>query len=198
MDAGRVRRASTAAMVVAVAGAIGDVTILLFFTIGQPWGTLNDMSLLVMTAALAPVMLGCYELGGVTPLVPARLSLAAGIGGIAVWCVIQAALITGLVSFDYEHAATGAYAIEALMLIVIGAWLTGAPLLAGPWLPPLLRWLGAAGGLGWIGLGLGLLLGGLNHPLTYLGGVGYEIAFPIWAFLLSRRFRQLLAGGPGR
>lgn len=193
-DVNRVRLAARAALVVAVAGLVALITIALFFGVGQPFGTLNDLSLLVMTLALAPVMLGFYELGGQTPLTPARLSLAAGIGAIVVWSIAQSAMIVGLVSFDLERGATGAFALEAVTLLVIGAWLTGAPLLAGPWLPSVLRWLGALCGVGYILFAAGLLFGGVNHPLTYLGGVGYQVAFPIWAFLLSRHLRALAAG----
>jgi len=184
----RVGRAAQSAYVAAAAGLVALITIGLFFTIGQPWGTLNDTALLVMTLAIGPIMLGSYELGGVTPLWPARLSLATGLGAIAVWCVIQAAMILGVVTFDYDHAATGAFAVEDLALIVIGAWLTGAPPLAGPWLPGRLKILGALAGLGFVLTGAGLILGGVNHPLTWVGGVGYQVLFPIWAYLVARVF----------
>src|SRR6266498_1174451 len=103
----RVTRAAAAAYVVAASGALALVTISLFFAIGKPFGTLNDLSLLVMTVALAPVMIGFYELGGRTPLALARLSLTVALGAVAVWSIVQLAMIAGLVSFDYEHAATG-------------------------------------------------------------------------------------------
>jgi hypothetical protein len=35
-------------------------------------------------------------------------------------------------------------------------------------------------------LGIGLLAGGVDHPLTYLGGIGYELVLPTWAFLMAR------------
>jgi hypothetical protein len=186
----RVGRAAQAAYAASAAGLVALVTIALFFAVGQPWGTLNDIALLVMTLAIAPVMLGSYELGGVTPLWPARLSLATGIAAILVWSVIQTAMIAGLVTFDYDRGATGAFLVENLALILIGGWLTGAPLLAGPWLPGRLKLLGAVGGLGFILTGAGLILGGLNHPLTYAGGIGYQVLFPIWAYLVARVFRS--------
>jgi hypothetical protein len=71
-------------------------------------------------------------------------------------------------------------------MVAIGAWLSGAPLLAGPWLPGPLRYLGAVSGLGFVVLGLGLLRGGTNDPLTDVVGVGYAGLFPIWAFLFGR------------
>ena len=187
----RVERARTAAYVAAVSGLAALVTIALFFAVGQPFGTLNDASLLVMTLALAPVMLGFYELGGRTPIGPARLSLAVGIGAVIAWSIIQAAMIVGVVHFDYDHAATGWFAAESVALVVIGMWLAGATVLAGPWLTPLLRWLGAFCGLEFVLIAGGLLLGGVNHPLTYLGGLGYQLLFPAWAYLLGRRLARL-------
>ena len=62
-----VRRAAVAAYVATGAALIGLVTIALFFWIGQPWGTLNDVAVLVMTLAVAPLMLAFWELGGLTP-----------------------------------------------------------------------------------------------------------------------------------
>ena len=191
----RVRAAEVGSYVVAVAGLVALVTISLFFAVGQPFGTLNDLSLLVMTLALAPVMVGCYELGGRTPLTPARLSLAVGIAAIAIWSIVQAAMIAGLVTFDYESGATGAFAVEAVALLVIGAWLVGAPVLADPWMTALCRVFGVVSGVGFIVFGVGLLAGGVSHPLTYLGGIGYQVAFPIWGLLMGRLFGSIRRPG---
>jgi hypothetical protein len=184
----RLRLAQTGGYIIAAAGLVAAIAIGLFFSIGQPWGTLNDLALLVMTLALAPVMLGAYELGGRTPLMPARLSLASGLGAIILWSLVQVAMVAGVVSFDYGAPATGSFAISSVLEIAIGAWLIGAPLLAGPWLPTIHRLVGTLSGIGWVLLGLGLLLGGVNHPLTYIGGIGYQLLFPVWGLLMGRRF----------
>jgi hypothetical protein len=73
----------------------------------------------------------------------------------------------------------------------MGMWLSGANLLAGAWLTPPVRWLGVVAGIGFILFGLGVLLGGVDHPLTYAGGIGYQILFPIWAFVLGRRLTAI-------
>jgi hypothetical protein len=182
----QVRRAGQAGYIAAAAGLVALVTISLFLTVGQPFGTINDLSLLVMTLAIGPLMVGFYELGGRAPLAAARFSLAVGIAAVLAWSVIQAAMIAGLVTFDYDHAATGGFAAEAIALVLIGAWLVGANGLAGDWLGTLPRWLGVVGGLGFIVFAAGLLLGGINHQLTYLGGIGYQVLFPVWAYLLGR------------
>jgi hypothetical protein len=186
MTLDRVQRAEVAGYVAALGGAGALVTFALYSSYGQPFGTLNDIFLLGMTLAIAPMMLGAYELGGVTPLWPARVSLATGIGAVLAGSAAQALIVAGAVTFDGERPASGAFAVEALALIVVGAWLIGAPLLAGPWLPGPLRWLGALSGLGFVVFGIGLVHGGVDDPLTYVGGIGYQILFPIWAFLFAR------------
>ena len=185
-----VRRAALAAYVVAAAGLVAVVTIILFFTSGQPWGTVNDMALLVMTAAIAPLMLAFWELGGLTPTPLARMAQVSGWIAVAAWCVTQALFIADVLEFDYERPATGALAVESVALIVIGLWIAGANLLAGSWLNSI-RWFGVVAGLGFVLLPIGMLLGGLDHPLTYAGGIGSSIVLPVWAFLMGRHLNEI-------
>jgi hypothetical protein len=185
-----VANAALAAYMVAGAAVVGLVTIGLFLWIGQPWGTINDLALLVMTQALAPLMLAFYELGGWTPTPLARLAQASGWLAVLTWSVSQVLMIAGVVTFDYRHAATGLFALQTVALIVIGLWVAGANLLAGPWLS-WVRWLGVLCGLGFVVLGIGLLAGGVDHPVTFLGGTGYELILPIWAFLMARLLGRL-------
>ena len=185
-----VRRAVVAAYVVAAAGVVAMVTIMLFFVVGQPWGTLNDTARLVLTAAIPPLMLAFWELGGLTPTPLALVAQVSGWIAVVVWCVVQALMIAGALTFDYDHAATGGLAVEAVALIVIGLWIAGASLLAGGWLSSI-RWFGVAAGLGFVLLPIGLILGGVDHPLTYAGGVGYSIVLPVWAFLVGRHLSAI-------
>jgi hypothetical protein len=193
MNQYRVLAGASGATTAAIAGGVALVTIGLFFWIGQPFGTINDLALLVMTLSLGPVMLAHYELGGVVPLWPARLSLAGAIAAAGAWSVVQAAMILGFVTFDYEHAATGAFAVLSLLQVVIGLWIGGASLLAGQWLPIFVRLLGIVAGAGTVVMSVGLLLGGVSHTLTWTGGIGYQIVLPIWAYLLGRVFRARAA-----
>ena len=179
------RIGSWAGYIVAGSGAVGLVAIALFFSVGQPWGTLNDISLLVMFAAVAPLMLSFYELGGRTPTALAQLAQSVGWIATIVFCSTQALLIGGFVVFDYYHGATGAFAVGTLAWAYIGAWVAGANLLAGPWLN-WIRWLGVIAGVGGLVMAFGLLVGGVDTGWTYLGGVGYQVVLPIWAFLMAR------------
>jgi len=187
-----VARAAVAAYVVAGAAFVGLVTIGLFFWIGQPWGTINDLALLVMTLALAPLMLAYYELGGWTPTPLARVAQAGGWIAVLTWGLVQALFIAGVVDLDYRSPATGAFAVQSGALVVIGLWLAGANLLAGPWLS-WVRWLGVVSGLGFVALGIGFFFGGLYHPLNFAGGIGYQVVLPIWALLMARLLGRLAA-----
>lgn len=178
-------RAAMAAYLIAAAGLVATVTIILFFAIGQPWGTLNDIALLVATAVIPLLMLAFWELGGLTPTPLALLAQVSGWIAVIVWCIVQGLFIAGVLDLDYDHPATGGLAVEAVAMIVIGLWIAGANLLAGGWLNSI-RWFGVAAGLGFVLVPIGLILGGVSHPLSYAGGIGYSIVFPVWAFLMGR------------
>ncbi len=186
------RAAAGAAYVVAGAAVVGLVTIALFFWIGQPWGTINDTALLVMTLAIAPLMLAFYELGGATPTPLARVAQVIGWMAVLTWCAVQALMITGVVTFEYSVRARGSFALEAAAQIVIGLWVAGANLLAGSWLG-WIRWLGVVSGLGFVVLAAGLLRGGVNDSLTAVGGIGYQVVLPVWAFVMARLFGRIAA-----
>jgi hypothetical protein len=199
MNRDRVLDGASGALWAVIAGGIALVAIGLFLWIGQPFGTINDIALLVMTLSLGPVMLAHYELGGIVPLWPARLSLAGAVAAAGAWSLIQVAMVAGIVTFAYERAATGAFAVSSLLQVVIGLWIAGASLLAGRWLPITVRLFGIVAGTGTVVMSIGLLLGGVNHPLTYPGGIGYQVVLPIWAYLLGRVFRTraAMAGSTG-
>jgi len=192
-----VQRAGVAAYVAAAAALVGLVTIGFFFWIGQPWGTLNDVAVLVMTAAIAPLMLAFWELGGLTPMPLALVAQTAGWLAVGVWVIVHALFILGVLTFDYAAPAVGGLAIEAVAQVVIGLWIAGANLLAGPWLG-WQRWFGLVTGAGWALVGVGLLAGGMSHPLSYAGGIGYLLVFPVWAFLMGRLFSEIASGAGSR
>ena len=201
IDRTRVSNGATAAMVAATAGAVGLVAIILFFAVGQPFGALNDLAGLVMLGSLAPVMLAHYELGGVVPLWPARLSLGGALVILAAWSLIQLAFVigqlgvdvVGMAGIDVQQPATGAWAVQAVLLAGIGLWIAGASLLAGGWLPITVRALGIVTGIGLVVMAYGLVQGGYSSLWANVGGAAYQIVLPVWAFLLGRVFRAKAA-----
>jgi hypothetical protein len=185
-----VTSASIAAYVVAAAGLVGLLSAGLSFTADQPWRALNDVALLVMTAALAPLMLAFYELGGRTPLRLAQAAQTLGWASVLTFCVVQVLQMTGGVVIDWNTAASGAFAVATWALVYFGLWIAGANLLAGPWLNQV-RWLGVAAGVAGVVYAAGLLLGGVDTGWTSLGGISYLILLPTWAFLMARELKTI-------
>lgn len=182
----RIRRiGSLAGYLVAVSGAIALVTAGLSMAAAQPWEALNDLALLVLIAALAPLMLSFYELGGLTPARLAQLAQTLGWASVLTWCVIQVLQLAGVVEIEWRSPAGGAFAIGSVALLYIGLWIAGANLLAGPWLGRE-RWLGVPAGLAVVVFAAGLLLGGVDSGWTMLGGAGFLILVPGWALLMAR------------
>jgi hypothetical protein len=179
-----VRRASIAGWVIGAAGLAAFAFVLLFIWFGQPFGLFNDLARIVMTAAIPFLMLAFWELGGLTPTPLAFLAQASGWLACAVWCVTHLLFVAGIVSIDYSEPATGAYAVEAVALVVIGLWIAGANLLAGPWLPGL-RWFGVLTGVGLALYAIGTILNGADGALVYIGGLAYLDLLPIWGLLMG-------------
>src|SRR6187551_4001830 len=179
-----VRRASIAGWLIGAAGLVALVSILLFIWFGQPFGLINDLALIVMTAAIPVLMLAFWELGGLTPTPLALVAQASGWLACAVWCVTHLLFVLGVVSIDYSEPATGAYAVEAVALVVIGLWIAGANLLAGAWLSAF-RWFGVVAGLGVVLFAIGTIVSGSEGTLVYIGGLGYLVLLPIWGLLMG-------------
>ena len=184
-----VMRASIAGLVVGVAGFVALVMIGLWFWVGQPWGTINDLALIVMTAAIPFLMLAFWELGGLTPTPLALLAQVTGWLAAAAWCVTHALWLAGVVSIDYESSATGAYAVEAAAVLYVGLWIAGANLLAGPWLTGL-RWLGVVTGVGIVLAAIGMFIAGSVETLV-IGGIAYLVLLPVWGLLMWRFLARL-------
>jgi hypothetical protein len=185
-----VRRASIAGWVVGGAGLVALVTIGLFFWVGQPFGTINDLALVVMTAAIPFLMLAFWQLGGLTPT---PLAIVAQVGGwlaAGVWCITQLLFVAGVVDIDYFEPATGAYAVESVALVVIGLWIAGANVLAGPWLGAL-RWFGTVTGIGLVVYGIGTIISGGEGLLVYAGALAWLVLLPIWGLLMARYLGRL-------
>jgi hypothetical protein len=192
-----VRRAVPAAYSVGVAGIVGLVTIILFLSAGEPWGTIHDLALLVMTAAIPFLMLAFWELGGLTPTPLALVAQVSGWFAAGAWCATQLAFVLGFLDIDYTLPATGVFAIQALALVVIGLWIAGANLLAGPWLSAL-RWLGVTTGLGLVLYAVAALTVDKDSPLVLSGGIAYLVLLPLWSLVIGLYLGRAVIGAGGQ
>jgi hypothetical protein len=184
---------SGAGYVVAVAGAVTLVATVLGLGADGAWQRINDLGLLVLVAALAPLMLSFYELGGLTPTILAQLAQTIGWASVLTFCAVQVLQMAGVVQVEWRAAATGVFAIGSAALGYIGLWINGANLLAGRWLGTQ-RWLGFVAGLALALFAVGLLVGGVDTGWATVGGFGFLTLLPVWAFVIARLLRRLSAG----
>ena len=125
LDLGGVgRRSAQAAAALTVGGA---VTLGVFFTVGQPWGTINDWLSIGLAGATVPI---AFEMARRNPR-STPLVLGAGVDavGVVVATTFTSLLISGRMTF--EESLPGVLAGQALM----GGWLVlvGSCCLVGSW-----------------------------------------------------------------
>ena len=163
--------AGPSALVAAAATVIGAVLLWLFFSRGQPWGTLNDIASIVLMAATIPVAGRLASLLS-EPFAGAGLLVAAvGVAGMLIAGVAQAALVLrlgtyrGLLPFTLGGGA------------IVGAWYLLVALTAlGTRMPAGLIALAVAAGLGYLAIGYGFWRGNERHPASIAGGVVLLVA----------------------
>ena len=155
------RLAGWSAILSAIATIVGAVTLVIFFSVGDPYGKINDVSSVIIGLTVSLI---AFLTGAVAMLIAA---------------VLQALLILSGTNFG---------TIVTVMFGVFGASLLTFNWLANSnrTLPRALAWTGIAAGLGYVLVTAGFLLGGAYDMLTYIGGAFSVIAYPVWGFWLGR------------
>jgi len=176
------RFAGWSTLVSALATILGLVTLLIFFSQGEPWGTLNDITSVILALSLLPVLLMLHRLNrGDTP----NISLAAlvmGVIAMLVAAVFQSLLIIKVITF----AQTAILVPAAFGLFGVSLMVLGFLSRANTSIPP--RWilLSIIAGAGYVLVIAGIMVGGQEHPLAAMGGLIAVIGYSIWAIWFSR------------
>lgn len=170
------------ALVSAIATILGLVTLIIFFSLGQPWGTINDLTSVVLALSLLPVVLALHRLHRHNAPTISLAILIVSILALLVVVLFQLLLVSGTITFAQTAV------IVPLAFGVFGAALavySGFALMDG-FLPRPLAWLGIAAGVGYVVVIVGFILGGQEHPLAVIGGLMAVILYPIWAIWFGR------------
>ena len=174
--------AGPAALVAAVATVVGAVTLVLFFAKGQPWGTINDVSSIVLMLAMVPVAMAIASIHAYRGASSAAIAVL-GITGMVGACVTQALLLAGRRTYEELLPWTlGFGAVVGVWYILIGLAGVRLSLFA-----TILNDLAIASGIGFIALGYGFLRGNERNPLSIMGGLVALVAstwFLGWLSLL--------------
>jgi hypothetical protein len=170
----------------AAATILTFLTGILFFTVGEPFGKINDTFSVFQLLLMIPLAVMFVQLLPTSHLLLALTATVLGIGGMLLLAVGQSLLVVGRIDFEGSLKFLPAGA-------AIGIWLVLVCLLAmvSGLLPQLLGWIGVLAGAGYVLTVAGFLKGGQQDPLFYLGGAVLGIAYPVWAIWLG----QLLLSG---
>jgi hypothetical protein len=170
------------AYVSAAANILGFVTLIAFFAVGEPFGVINDLTTVVLGLSMMPLAFVLHELHR---RAAPRLSFGAFVIGVLAMisaAVLQALLVLGLVEFGLTLVAV------PVAFGVIGVWLVLNSYLghSSRTLPSGLIWVGIVAGGAFVLVIVGFLLGGQQHPLAAVGGLGAVICYPVWAVWFGR------------
>ena len=185
VGAGVIRGARAAAAL-----TIGSVVTLgVFYAAGEPWGTINDGITIALAVATVPIAIGLARQSRHSALLDlgAVADLAGAITTIGFTTLLIARTMTFEASLPFVLTGQG----------LIGCWLVLVGIVS--WSVPGTRRLAAFGVVGGVGLVLSVLgfaIGGIEHPLTIVGGVVGLLGTVGFYALLGRRPAAALPHGP--
>jgi len=186
------------AIATGIAGLLGLVFIILFFTVGKPFGTLNDY-MIGVTAVMSAILVWMVflQLPELTKPTSLTLAVVASLGSfmVVVGSVLVISRITGWYRAGLYMAAGNA---------LIGLWLIGLSwsALGGGLLPNSLAIFGLVSGI-ILALGLAAIPGifqgldpekysmSITNVLWGASALGWLVLFPIWCILLGRLLLNL-------
>lgn len=163
------------------------VALMLFFSIGGFWGTLNDSLSVFWVLSFIPLAAALYQ---INRSVNGPISLAGSVIGIAamiVFAVLQTLLVFSIVRFEQTFSAVLTMTALIGLFAVIHAFLARA----GHTLPQGLIWVMIIYGIASLIGALGFQIGGEQHPLAMIGLLLTAISGLIWVIWFGR---LLLAG----
>ncbi len=184
------RLAGWSAYLSAAATIIGAVTLILFFSVGAPFGVINDTVSVVGSLVIIPILYALYSLHRANVPGTSLAALVIGTVAMLVAAGLQTLLVLKIITFEQTAVTVpSAYGVVGLSLVAFNylAYVNGS-------FPRKLAVWGIAAGIGYVLVITGFILGGPNHLLTYIGGALAVIAYPIWAFWLGRvwlKFNQV-------
>lgn len=187
MNTNLVHLTGWSAILSAIATLVGAVTLVIFFSVGDPYGKINDVSSVIIGLTGILILFGLYQIHRASAPMVSLITFLPGAVAMLIGAALQALLV--ITGTNFGDIVTFVFGIYGASLVTFG-WLAAS----GGSLPRGLAWTGIAAGLGYVLVTAGFIFGGRNQLLTYIGGALAAIAYPIWAFWLGRSWLQYTKG----
>ncbi len=160
------RLAGWSAILSAIATIVGAVTLVIFFSVGDPFGKINDVSSIVIAITGIIVLHAMQKIHRSTSYSMSAVASTLGIVALLVAGIVQIVFVVGGIQYKQtEFVSPLGFGLFGIALIVFGylGWIEASR-------PRALSATGMTAGLGYVLVTAGFLLGGPNHMLTYIGG----------------------------
>jgi len=161
---------------------IGVVTLFVFFALGQPWGTINDLTSITLALSGIPVVLTLYRLYRTYALGVSVIAVVIGVIALLTAAALQTLLVLKTIPYEQTAvnvpAAFGVFGLSLLIFAVLSRADQVQPRALTVW--------GIIAGIGYIVVIIGILIGGQEHPLASIGGLLAVVGYPVWAVWFGR------------
>lgn len=164
----------------AIATILTFTTGILFFSIGKPFGKINDISSVFQVLFMIPLAIILAHTLPAPYLTFGLIAAIVGVSGMLLSAIGQSLLVFGRIDFQSSQKffpAGGAIGVWLILICSLGA-------VSGQF-PSLLPWIGISAGIGYLATVIGFLRGGQQNVLFTIGALILGISYPIWAFWLG-------------
>jgi len=165
----------------AAATILTFITGILFFSIGKPFGKINDISSVFQVLFMIPLAIILARTLPARYLPLGLIAAIIGVSGMVLSAIGQSLLVFGRIDFQGSLKFFPAGA-------AIGVWLIFTCFLGtgSGQFPSLLPEIGVIAGIGYLATVIGFIWGGQQNMLFYIGALILGISYPIWAFWLGK------------
>ena len=158
------------------------VALMVFFSIGGIWGTINDSLSVIWMLSYLPLFAALHLVNrGVNAPASLTSSLVAGAAALA-FVVMQIMLVFGQVRFEQTFSAV----LTVTALVGLSVLVHGFIAHAGHSLPSGLIWVMVFYGIATLIGAVGFQIGGEQHPLAMIGLLLNAIAGLVWVIWFGR------------
>lgn len=176
------RLAGWSAYINAAVFLLSLVALMLFFSLGGFWGTINDSLSVLWMLSFIPLAVALYQISRAVHPTISLISTMIGIIAALAFVVMQVMLVFGLVRFEQTFSAVLATTALFGFFVLVQALLARA----GHTLPPGLTWVMIIYGLASLVGAVGFQIGGEQHPLAMIGLLLTAVSGLVWVIWFGR------------
>jgi hypothetical protein len=154
---------------------------ILFFTIGKPFGQINDIVSIFQVLFMIPLAILFVQIQPVYPLALRLITAAIGVSGMLVSAFSQSLLVLGRIDFQESTRFFPAGGAIGIWLILVGFILNSTEAF-----PNLMVWIGIFAGIGYLLTVIGFWHKEQESIVFVIGAMILGVSYPIWAIWLGK------------